>query len=513
MNPENLILRVRPRSHWEALDTGMLLARHWYARLYVMWIVIAGPIFAGVFLILHNHPGWTMLIVWWLKPLYERLPLKFLSLAVFDSQPPMREAIVKGLSALRPAMASALTVRRFSPVRSFEAPVYVLEGAGKDRKRRVRVLQQKAGSAALWLMVIGVHIEAFIVMGLLVGIVLFLFPGTEINWLEWLLSGLSPQYAWEMNLLTFLAMSLVAPFYISCGFALYLNRRVELEGWDLEMGLRRLATRVRSSTRTLPVMLIVLLLIPYTDAFALQAPAEPRPQVPVEDLFEAEQDTLSEVRRQSRTVIDEVLADAAFHELTTVRFPKFLEDLLNAEAQDNEDADWSWLPEFFRIVSLVLEVLLWVAAIAALLWLGYRVRLFDWLSGGGWRSPFRRPFRRSGMVAGLAVSEDSLPAQVSRSAMQLWENGDPRQAMSLLYRATLSRLMTRFDCNYSRSDTEADCLTIARRQTSTEIADYVGELTAAWVSVAYAHRLPSTEDFVELQLGWQQRFGEAEDES
>ena len=40
-----------------------------------------------------------------------------------------------------------------------------------------------------------------------------------------------------------LAMSLIAPFYVAGGFALYLNRRSELEGWDIEICLRRLLAR------------------------------------------------------------------------------------------------------------------------------------------------------------------------------------------------------------------------------------------------------------------------------
>ena len=33
------------------------------------------------------------------------------------------------------------------------------------------------------------------------------------------------------------------PFYVAAGFALYLNRRTLLEGWDIELALRRIAER------------------------------------------------------------------------------------------------------------------------------------------------------------------------------------------------------------------------------------------------------------------------------
>jgi hypothetical protein len=36
-----------------------------------------------------------------------------------------------------------------------------------------------------------------------------------------------------------LVVALVEPFYVAAGFAMYLNRRVELEAWDIEQELRR----------------------------------------------------------------------------------------------------------------------------------------------------------------------------------------------------------------------------------------------------------------------------------
>ena len=38
-------------------------------------------------------------------------------------------------------------------------------------------------------------------------------------------------------------MLLLEPFYVAAGFGLYLNRRTLLEGWDIEVALRRIAER------------------------------------------------------------------------------------------------------------------------------------------------------------------------------------------------------------------------------------------------------------------------------
>jgi hypothetical protein len=46
------------------------------------------------------------------------------------------------------------------------------------------------------------------------------------------------------------AIAIVEPFYVAAGFALYLNRRTLLEGWDLELAFRRLAARLGDAARS-----------------------------------------------------------------------------------------------------------------------------------------------------------------------------------------------------------------------------------------------------------------------
>jgi hypothetical protein len=40
-----------------------------------------------------------------------------------------------------------------------------------------------------------------------------------------------------------LAVFFVEPFYVAAGFAMYLNRRAELEAWDIEQEFRRAFAR------------------------------------------------------------------------------------------------------------------------------------------------------------------------------------------------------------------------------------------------------------------------------
>jgi uncharacterized membrane protein len=45
-------------------------------------------------------------------------------------------------------------------------------------------------------------------------------------------------------LFMFLIISIIEPLYVAAGFALYLNRRTHLEGWDIELIFRRIAAHL-----------------------------------------------------------------------------------------------------------------------------------------------------------------------------------------------------------------------------------------------------------------------------
>ena len=53
---------------------------------------------------------------------------------------------------------------------------------------------------------------------------------------------------WIYTLAGIAAITLVMPFHTMAGFALYLNRRIELEAWDIEISFRNLANRKQRAT-------------------------------------------------------------------------------------------------------------------------------------------------------------------------------------------------------------------------------------------------------------------------
>src|SRR3546814_19416452 len=79
--------------------------------------------------------------MWWLKPLFDRIPLFVLSRAVFGETPTTRQTLAAQRSWGWRAMRGHLLWRRISVVRALSLPVDLLEGADAARLReRRRVL-------------------------------------------------------------------------------------------------------------------------------------------------------------------------------------------------------------------------------------------------------------------------------------------------------------------------------------------------------------------------------------
>lgn len=105
-------------------------------------------------------------------------------------------------------------------------------------------------------------------------------------------------------------------------------------------------------------------------------------------------------------------------------------------------------------------------------------------------------------VSGLDIRPDELPADVARAARGLWERGEPRGAMILLYRALLSRLVHGYRVAIRDSSTEGDCLRQARAALAAAPFAYVSRFIASWQRAMYAAAWPERGDFEQLCEGF-----------
>src|SRR5262249_26120771 len=127
------------------------------------------------------------------------------------------------------------TWRRLSPWRSFTQPVYQLEGISFTRLRsRVRQIRRYKGGPAFLMTGVFSLAETVLAFSLASLVFWFALPENSPNILELLNGEGSVLAALLMPIAYSGAVLFLEPFYVAAGFSMYLNRRAELEAWDIE---------------------------------------------------------------------------------------------------------------------------------------------------------------------------------------------------------------------------------------------------------------------------------------
>ncbi|MCH8543686.1 MAG: DUF4129 domain-containing protein [Alcanivorax sp.] len=493
--------RIAPRNAWQAMDLGTQLFRHWWKPLLAIWLLTTLPAMALILLLCGGNLFWAGVLFWWLKPLWERPLLEFNARALFGNPPTLRQLLRGVFDYARPYLFSSLTWRRLSPSRSFNAPVFQLERPPRDGvQRRLDVLHaepiQRAGTLTLLLL----HVEQFIMFALL-SLLYVLMPWQFNISLDHWLTDYDVRGAGFMFACWYLAMTLTQPLYVSCGFALYLNKRTLLEGWDLEQGLRDIqqrrskdAGRKPRASSTAAVLLIALALLPWSETLHAATEADTHTNdVREEAIHILASDELMPMSKHRNWRVRQ--DDAEDGDLLG-RLLKWL--FGNREARDSSGSlHLPWLSDGLRI-------LLWTLAILALGWLFWSGRHL--LRGSG--TPGNRMPRASTRIAGLDISRESLPADPHSAVQAALAAGDHRLALSLLYRLSVSRLHQRLAIVLPDGATEGELLALLRRAHPGDGGvDFLAALTPLWLRTAWGHRPVSREDIAALAtLGFAHDF-------
>ncbi len=248
MRLENMAIALRPRSAWEAIDLGYAMVQTWWLPLMKAWCAVYLPLALLINLLCWKYPPLAVMILWWLKPAFDRVVLHVLSGTVFGATPSLRETLA-ALKKLwwKNGLFAALTYARFNPARSFTLPVVQLEGSrGKLAAKRRRVLAREGSGAALGLTVMSMFVEVTMLFSIYLLANLF-SPGEPIFNFSWqsMMNPEKDQAAHYLsNAINAGVISILEPFYVAAGFAIYLNCRTAIEGWDVELQFKRMAVRL-----------------------------------------------------------------------------------------------------------------------------------------------------------------------------------------------------------------------------------------------------------------------------
>lgn len=251
MRLENISLRLRPRATYEATDLGVRLVQRNAGPVYRAWFAIVVPLMLLLLPLQTIAPWLPAVLIWWLKPLYDRLVLFVLSRSVFGEPTSVADVTAAWRIWCGSGIVGSLTWRRLEFTRAFSLPIYLLERLpGKPRRARAKVLQRNTRSVAVLTQVAYLHIDAAINFSLIALVFLLLPAHANIPMWSWMI-GQEVPLAWTVmtGLVYIAALTLIEPLYVAAGFALYLNRRIELEAWDIEVSLRRAADAAASGRR------------------------------------------------------------------------------------------------------------------------------------------------------------------------------------------------------------------------------------------------------------------------
>ena len=493
MQIEQIAIRLRRRTPREAVDLGGAMLRAWAPGTYRIWMFTYWPVGLLLLAVFWRHQSIAVGILWWLKPAFDRVLLFTYSRSLFHKPTSLRD-VVRALPELarHSGLWSGLSLRRLSLARSLLLPVWQLEGLrGKAARQRGTLLARRTRGAAVWLTVVCANLNTALWVSFIVLIEIMRPQGSAefFQFRDWFGDELAPGQEIFGSLLIMLAETLVEPLYVASGFSLYLNRRSELDGWDIELAFRRLAGRLATATAglLLAVCLAGLTLSP-VDAWAEPVAA----------------DAAVTAESREKQAINAVLADPVFGHQTREKEWQWH----NSDEEKPASAPPDWLGKLRAMLEFVSQVMSGLAWIVGFLLLAFFIYLLvvyreRWLP---------RDARRAvppDFLFGLDVRPESLPADLLGAASAALAAGQVEVALSLLYRGALVALIHRTQVEFRAGDTEDNCRQRIAGHVEVPTGRYFGELLEAWRATAYARQPPPLARLEALCAGWEAHFGQA----
>lgn len=164
----------------------------------------------------------------------------------------------------------------------------------------------------------------------------------------------------------------------------------------------------------------------------------------------------------------------------------------------------SWIIGLFDYIGQFGGLLLWMAGAAgaavAAVWI---LRL---LKSGAPRAVPVQPDVADRQVLDLDIRPDSLPGDVGAAAIELLRAGRIRDSLSLLYRASLSSAVHRFEVTLGAHLTEREVLKAVKVALDDARARYFADLVATWQRAVYAGESVSPEAVLPLCAGFSTHF-------
>jgi len=476
-------LVLRRRSVWEAVDSGVLLWRDSFVHFIPFFAIPLWTCACCLRLLPGNFHYLSYLILWWLKPLFDRLVLHMVSRRFFDTQAASRFGELRGFlqKASFRGLAGDLLWRRFSPGRSAAMPVRVLERIDREQfRQRKKALAAGGLDFCFLISAVCLAIEAMLLLGEIAFAVLItqmFFPSA----FQYLRNNIE-----VVEIFIFVAYCfnyiIVESLYVCMGFGLYINSRVEVEGWDLQLLFQKFAGSAVKAV-LIAGLFLALLFAPLNRAEAEESA----------EVFEFFPSGFPHVPEESLENLNSILASKDFGAEKEgwgiqLRQPR--------ESQLLPDLDLvPWLEKIRRVFGYILRFFVVLSIAAFLVFALYWLRKYQWNS---FRSRAGSPDRRESFGNPLLPAES--PESLFGRAELLYGRGNVREAWAACLSGSVGAYSKYRSLSFPAGATEYDCLELLAGALPGEAGGF-GELVQNWVLLAYGGRFPPAGAF-EKALGY-----------
>ncbi|MCL2442664.1 MAG: hypothetical protein FWD13_04275 [Treponema sp.] len=447
----------------EAADTGLLL---WKENFLLFLPFFAIPFWVCAFSLRIILPDNLMLLswffIWLLKPLFDRLILHVISIRFFEKNAGLKR-LCRGLGrSLWRGLIGDLLWRRFSPLRSAMMPVRVLEyniKTGSGISQRKKNLKKGGIGYCSLLTVWGIAVE----IALLAGEILFVIAMAEL-----ISKGMIASVGNLPNVMIFIYAAwcfnymLVETIYVCMGFSIYINSRIIIEGWDIEIFFRNFAKKHKNKINN--VLLIVII---FTCLFMPVKGYAYDDHVPLDELqvildspeFGSEEDTWG------------------------IRLKKPI------QLNNDMEFDMDRMSRVRQIIALIFRFII-IGSIAGLIFF-----LIQYLRKTG-KSSSGRIKNVTKKIQHKKHGEDI--KQLLDKAFEFYKKGEIRLAWGYCTAAVIQSWTSYKSIVFPPNATESDCLNIVNlKAAGSPEAFTFNTIIKNWIYLAYAGRLPPEGSFEE----------------
>ena len=195
-------------------------------------------------------------------------------------------------------------------------------------------------------------------------------------------------------------------------------------------------------------------------------------------------------RKEVDAALEQLKKDPNLARDRTMRTLKWVDS--EEKKKKKQDLSWlRWIRDLFAWFTQTGRFLFWGAlAILIGLLLVFLWRIFQVITLPERSGQFVAP----SFVRDLDIRPESLPTDIGAAARSLWDSGEHRSALALLYRGLLSRLVHVHRVPIRDSSTEGDCVALASRHLIAEDRKiYVTSLVRVWQRAVYGGESISSE--------------------